>query len=89
MGSVVGSTDALGPRGLSDDLPVLDLEDPVGDPRDAGVVSHDEDRLPELPVEPPEEGEDLLPRLRVELPGRLVREDDLTAAPSAGRGRVA
>src|SRR5947209_19262654 len=41
-----------------------------------GVVRHDDDRLSELLVEATEQIEHLLPGLRVELPGWLVRQEE-------------
>src|SRR5712691_3692938 len=61
---------------LAEDLPVLNLEDPMGDVGHAGVVRHDDDRLLELLVEATEQVEDLLPGLRVEFAGRLVRQEE-------------
>src|SRR2546427_11505431 len=85
MGSRPRGADLLNPgrsrslrgRRLAEDLPVLNLEDPMGDVGHAGVVRHDDDRLLEPLVEAPKQVEDLLPGLRVEIAGRLVRPEEL------------
>src|SRR5207237_10793763 len=58
------------------EVPGMNLEDAMGDVRDAGVVRHDDDRLPELLVKPTEQVEDFLASLRVEFPGRLIRQEE-------------
>src|SRR2546422_6115771 len=48
----------------------------MGDVGHACVMRHDDNRLFELLVEATEQVEDLLPSLRVELPGRLVGQEE-------------
>src|SRR3954451_9254136 len=74
-------------RHLRRDLPVGKEQHPVAVRRRRRVVGHHQDGLPELPGRLPEELEQLVAGLRVEVPGRLVREHDLRAAcesPSGG-----
>src|SRR5437870_11874506 len=75
---MVGSTIWSGLRGgrVAEDFAILNLEDAMGDVRDADVVRHDDDRLPELLVKPTEQVEDFLTGLRVEFPGWLIREEE-------------
>ena len=66
----------LGARKLLDDVAVGEEEDAVGDRRRAGVVSDHHRRLACFLDCQAKQFEDLTARLRVEVAGRLVREDD-------------
>ncbi len=57
-------------------LPVEQVEDPVGDRRGARVVGDHHDRLAVGCAHVAQQREDLGARLRVEVAGRLVGEDD-------------
>src|SRR5919198_110407 len=56
----------------------------VGDP---GVVGHHDDRLLEFLVQPPEQIEDLLSGLRIQLSGRLVRQEEWRVVGEGDRDR--
>src|SRR5439155_11450767 len=70
---------------LVDDLPVGKEDDAVGVTGGDGVVRDHHDRLTEVGDGLVHELEDLGTRLRVEVPGRLVGEDDLRAARERAR----
>src|SRR5689334_20680074 len=74
--------DGLGGRVLElvDDPPVGEEHDAVGVTGGDGVMGDHHDRLAEVGDGLAHELEDLGTRLRVEVPGRLVGEDDLRAA---------
>src|SRR5437867_5751755 len=61
---------------LLDDLAVPHAQDAVGPRADDGVVRHEDEGLPLFPIQADEEVHDLGRRLRVQVPGRLVRPDD-------------
>ncbi len=61
---------------LVDDLAVPQEHDAVGEARSVGVVRHHQDRLFVVVHRVAEELQELRAALRVEVPGRLVGEDD-------------
>src|SRR6059036_609042 len=61
---------------LLDDLTVPHAQDAVGPRADDGVMGHEDERLALLPIQADEEVHDLGRRLRVKVPGRLVRPYD-------------
>src|SRR5581483_10501868 len=69
-GALVGAAEVL------DDLAVVQEQDPVGDRGRARVVRHHHGRLAVLVHRLAQQPEDLAARRGVEVPRRLVREDD-------------
>ena len=77
---MTSSTSAeLASEQLLDDLPVGEEQDPVGDRRGARVVGHHHDRLAVGLRGVAQQVEDVASCLRVEVPGRLVGEQDRRA----------
>src|SRR5690242_16337864 len=79
--------DGLGRRALElvDDLAVGEEDDAIGVTGGDGVVRDHHDRLPQVGDCLAHELEYLGTRLRVEVPGRLVGEDDLRTAHERSR----
>src|SRR3989442_1051226 len=61
---------------LLDDLAVPHPQDPMGPCADDGVMRDEDERLALFPIQADEEVHDLGRRLRVQVPGRLVRPHD-------------
>src|SRR2546425_766804 len=61
---------------LLDDLAVPHAQDPVRPRAHGGVMGHEDQGLPLLSIQADEEVHDLRRRLRVQVPGRLVRPHD-------------
>src|SRR5512133_2720820 len=74
---------------LVDDPPVGEEHDAVGVASGRRVVRHHHDRLPMLVDGVPQEPEELGARARVQVPGRLVRIDDLGTADEGPGARDA
>ncbi len=76
---------AVGFCELVDDLPVGEEDDAIGVPGGDRVVRDHHDRLAQVGDRLAHELQDLGARLRVEVPGRLVGEDDLRPARERAR----
>src|SRR5437879_2593821 len=79
--------DGLGRRALElvDDFPVGEEDDAIGIAGGDGIVGDHHDRLAQIGDGLAHELEDLRARLRVEVAGRLVGEDDLRSACESAR----
>ena len=72
----VGSGGCVDEVIIVEDEPVAHPDDSIGVGGDGRVVRHEDDREPVLAVELAEEAEDLLARLRVEVAGRLIGDQE-------------